>query len=127
MRSSFSSVCVITLMLGLVAAGCGGGKTSLPVTTSAGSVARQPSRTPRPSPKAYKAGLAFAACMRRHGVPHPNPDRSGDFHLTPTQEQRLKAAGHARVEAATNACFKYLKPVVSTKPLSANAKARARK
>jgi hypothetical protein len=65
--------------------------------------------------------------MRAHGVPHPNPDRTGDFHLTPAQERRLKAAGHAKVEAATRACFKYLKPVVSTKPLSAKAKARAKK
>lgn len=37
----------------------------------------------------------------------------------------MKAAGRSKVEAATRACFKYLKPVVSTKPLSANAKARA--
>ncbi len=63
--------------------------------------------------------------MRAHGLPHPDPDRKGDFELTPAQERRLRAAGHAKVEAATKACFKYLKPVVSTKPLSAGAKARA--
>jgi hypothetical protein len=65
--------------------------------------------------------------MRAHGVPHPDPDRKGDFHLTPAQEGRLRAAGHAKVEAATRACFKYLKPVVSTKPLSPDAKAQAKK
>jgi Spy/CpxP family protein refolding chaperone len=81
---------------------------------------------PRPSADPYKAGLAFAACMRAHGVPHPDPDRNGDFNLTPAQEQRLRAVGMAKVRAADKACFKYLKPVVSTKPLSKKAKAQAR-
>jgi Spy/CpxP family protein refolding chaperone len=80
---------------------------------------------PRPSADPYRAGLAFAACMRAHGVPHPDPDRNGDFNLTPTQEHRLRAVGMAKVRAADKACFKYLKPVVSTKPLSARAKAQA--
>jgi hypothetical protein len=121
------SASLVTVLLGLVAAGCGDAKPGSPVTVSARSAAQQPSRAPRRSANPYKAGLAFAACMRAHGVPHPNPDRTGDFHLTPAQERRLKAAGHTRVEAATRACFKYLKPVVSTKPLSAKAKARAKK
>jgi Spy/CpxP family protein refolding chaperone len=82
--------------------------------------------SPRPSADPYRAGLAFAACMRAHGVPHPDPDRHGDFSLTPAQEQRLRAVGIAKVHAADKACFKYLKPVVSTKPLSAKAKAQAR-
>ena len=81
---------------------------------------------PRLSTDPFQAGLAFAACMRAHGVPHPNPDRKGDFNLTPTQEHRLRAVGMAKVRAADRACFKYLKPVVSTKPLSAKAKAQAR-
>jgi hypothetical protein len=81
---------------------------------------------PRPSTDPYKASLAFAACMRAHGVPHPDPDRNGDFKLTPAQERRLHAVGRAKVSAADKACFKYLKPVVSTKPLSATAKAQAR-
>jgi hypothetical protein len=127
MRLSFSLAWATTLTLGLVAAGCRGAQISLPVTASARSVAQQPSRTRRSSASPYEAGLAFAACMRRHGVPHPNPDRNGDFHLTPAQELRLKAAGHAKVEAATSACFKYLKPVVSTKPLSTKAKGQALK
>jgi hypothetical protein len=117
-RLEVLSVCAITLSLGLVAASCGDAKRSSHVTVSARSA-------PAPSTNPYKAGLAYAACMRAHGVPHPNPDREGDFHLTPAQERRLKAAGHAKVEAATRACFKYLRPVVSTKPLSAKAKAQA--
>ncbi len=81
---------------------------------------------PRPSADPYQAGLAFAACMRAHGVPHPDPDRNGDFNLTPAQGHRLRAVGMAKVRAADKACFKYLKPVVSTKPLSAKAKAQAK-
>jgi hypothetical protein len=91
---------------------------------SASSRLHSPSRPPSADP--YEAGLAFAACMRAHGVPHPDPDRTGDFNLTPGQEQRLRAVGMAKVRAADKACFKYLKRVVSTKPLSAKAKAQAR-
>jgi hypothetical protein len=74
----------------------------------------------------YRASLAFAGCMRRHGVVHPNPDPSGDFHLTPAQEQRMRAsATPAEHEAAEQACFHYLKGTVDTKPLSAAARRAA--
>lgn len=75
----------------------------------------------------YKASLAFAKCVRAHGVPHPNPDRKGDFHLTPHQEAELRRVGRAKHEAAEQACFSHLRGVVSTKPLSGRAKAKARK
>ena len=74
----------------------------------------------------YTAGLAYAACMRAHGVPHPDPDRKGDFSLTPAQEAQLRAVGRAKVRAADAACFHFIKPVVSTKPLSEHAMAQAR-
>jgi hypothetical protein len=74
----------------------------------------------------YQASLAFARCMRERGIPHPNPDRSGNFELTPRDEARMKRVPRARREAADKACFRYLKPVVSTKPLSPTAKAKAR-
>jgi hypothetical protein len=80
-----------------------------------------------PSTDPYKAGVAYANCMRAHHVPHPYPDRNGDFHLTPVQESALRKVGRAKVEAATRACFKYLRPVVSTKPLSPTAMGRAKK
>jgi len=80
--------------------------------------------TPTPA-RVYAASLAFAKCMRAHGVPHPNPSLKGDFTLTPADERRLRAAGHAKVEAAQRACFHHLKGVVSTKPLSPHAKAQA--
>jgi hypothetical protein len=78
------------------------------------------------APDPYQAALAYARCMRAHGVPHPNPDRKGDFSLTPAQDARLRAVGRAKVQAADAACFHYLKPVVSTKPLSPKAMAQAK-
>jgi hypothetical protein len=57
--------------------------------------------------------------MRAHGVAHPDPDSNGDFSLTPAQEQRMRAsASRSEIRAADAYCFRYLKGVVSTKPLS---------
>jgi hypothetical protein len=106
----------ILAALALLACGCGGR------TEAHG----RPVEPPRPTVSPYKASLAFAACMRQHGVPHPNPDRNGDFHLTPRDEKLMRRAGPRRHEAAERACFHYLKPVVSTKPLSRRARALAR-
>jgi hypothetical protein len=83
-------------------------------------------RSPVPVYGPYQASLAFARCMRERGIPHPNPDRSGNFDLTPRDEARMKRVPRARREAADKACFRHLKPVVSTKPLSSKAKAKAR-
>jgi hypothetical protein len=77
---------------------------------------------PRYKSQAYKASLAYAQCMRGHGVAHPNPNRAGDFELTPKQEARMRAsATPAQHEAADKACFRHLKGTVSTKPLSKDA------
>jgi len=65
--------------------------------------------------------------MRSHGVPHPDPDAAGNFHLTPAQEQRMKRATPKQHERAERACFHFLRPVVSTKPLSAHAMALAKR
>ena len=76
--------------------------------------------------KVYRASLAYAQCMRAHGVPQPDPDRNGDIHLTPADERRMRSVGRARVQAADKLCFDlHLKGVVSTKPLSPLAQARA--
>jgi hypothetical protein len=76
----------------------------------------------KPAVDPYKASLAFARCMRGHGVAHPDPDVNGDFSLTLKQEERMRAsATPAQHEAAEKACFHFLKPVVSTKPLSSHA------
>jgi hypothetical protein len=101
----------------LLAAACG--------STSAHVSAKAPPTTPvagAPHIDPYKASLAFARCMRAHGVVHPNPDRNGDFHLTPKQERAMRAsATPAQHEAAEKACFHLLKGVFSTKPLSKGA------
>ena len=102
------------IVLVLVLAGCGGGSTA----------ARHPTPLP-PAPQAsaaYKASLAYAKCLRSHGLHHPNPDATGDFHLTPAQEARLKASAplHERQKADKD-CFHLLKGTVSTKPLSKGA------
>jgi hypothetical protein len=80
----------------------------------------------QPSPeRVYRANLAFAKCMRAHGVPHPDPDRRGDFHLTPADEARMRSVGRAKHEAAEKACFHWIKAVTSTKPLSTHARTEA--
>ena len=83
--------------------------------------------SPAPPSRVYKASLAYAQCMRAHGVPQPNPDRSGDIHLTPVQEAAMRRVGRTRVQATDKLCFDlHLKGVVSTKPLSAYAVVQAK-
>jgi hypothetical protein len=79
-----------------------------------------------PHSKAYEASLAYARCMRAHGIAHPNPDANGDFELTPAQERRMRASSTPKEhEAADKACFRNLKGTVSTKPLSKAARKAA--
>jgi hypothetical protein len=105
-------ICVLAL-LATIAAGCSG--------TS--HVAR---RTPRPSSDPYVASLAYARCLRARGVPHPNPNRKGDFNLTPAQERRMRTVPKARRDAAMKACFHNL-AALDNEPLSDNAHRRALK
>jgi hypothetical protein len=98
--------CVVVLA---VVAGCGGAKRH----------AAAPSKTTTPQSRSYLASVRYARCMRDHGVAHPDPDQNGDFHLTPAQERRMRAsASREQIQAADKDCFRYLKGVVSTKPLS---------
>jgi hypothetical protein len=96
----------------LVLAACGG-------SAHRGRPAPTTTRAALPPSKSYLANLRFARCMRAHGVAHPNPDANGDFELTPAQERRMRAsATRSQREAADKYCFRYLKGVVSTRPLS---------
>lgn len=111
---------MLVLVAGLLA-GCG---SSAAVSTRAATTS-----APRPTPKPasadpYTASLAYARCMRAHGVPHPSPDRKGDFHLTLAQERRMKKVPRARREAAARACFHTLKGL-DMRPLSREAQRRA--
>ena len=77
-----------------------------------------------PSPDPYTASVAYAKCLRAHGVPHPLPDAKGNFSLTPAEEQRLRRVPRKTRKAAENACFHHL-TVLNLKPLSPQALARA--
>jgi hypothetical protein len=95
------------------------------VASGCGSTAHAPSQQ-RFESKAYRAAVAYARCMRARGIAHPNPNRAGDFELTPKQEARMRAsATPAQHEAADAACFHYLEGTVSTKPLSRAAQKAA--
>ncbi|HZR95587.1 MAG TPA: hypothetical protein VFA56_07820 [Gaiellaceae bacterium] len=106
------------IVLAVTLAGCAGTTTSTQAT-------------PKPLPPAprldpHAAAVAYARCMRAHGIPHPDPDANGDFRLTPAEERKMRAAATPKEhEAADAACFRHLKGTVSTQPLSAGAKRAA--
>jgi hypothetical protein len=119
LRASAPVALVVAVVAGL-APGCSSGS-----STSTRDVENERAKAAKRLPPIvdpYKASMAFAACMRGHGVPHPNPDRAGNFHLTLHDERLMRRAGPRKHEAADKACFHYLKPVVSTEPLSRHAK-----
>jgi hypothetical protein len=62
--------------------------------------------------------------MRAHGVPHPDPDASGDFHLTPAQEQRMRRVPQSTRTTAEKACFHHLQGL-NNRPLTDRARQRA--
>jgi hypothetical protein len=105
----------------LVASGCGGAHAADRSTSAARTV---PPPTPHAGADPYKASLAYARCMRQHGVPHPNPNAHGDFHLTYAQEARMRAVPARVREAAQKACFHTLKGL-DMRPLTNEAKLRA--
>lgn len=70
--------------------------------------------------------MAYASCLRAHGLDHPDPDANGDFSLTPKEEERLKeSAPLEQRRQADKDCFHLLAGTVSTKPLSKAAKRAA--
>ena len=77
-----------------------------------------------PSHDPYVASLRYAACLRAHGVPHPNPDARGDFHLTPAQERRIRSVPRSVRAAAEQACFHEIAGL-NNRPLTLQARKRA--
>jgi hypothetical protein len=106
------------LLVGAVVAGCSS-KAAAP-----GARPHPPPRLARASADPYRASLAYAGCLRRHGVPHPNPDRTGDFKLTAADERRMRAVPKRHRAAATRACFHTLKGL-DMRPLSRHGRTRA--
>src|SRR5919108_2837226 len=83
-------------------------------------------QTTRPSTNPYVASLAYAKCLRRRGVPHPLPDKHGDFNLTPAQERKLRQVPKTQRDAGMKACFHNLAGL-NNDPLSKRAHRRAAK
>ena len=77
-----------------------------------------------PSHDPYVASLRYAECMRAHGVPHPLPDKRGDFSLTAADEKRMRAVPKRIRKTADDACFHHLEGL-NLKPLSKHAIALA--
>jgi len=120
---AFCSCAAAIAALAVLAAGCGG---SAQTAAARHATLAAPAAAPGSGPTPYTASLAYARCMRAHGVVHPNPDKSGDFQLTPAQERRMRASATPKEhEAADKACFRFLKGTFSTKPLSAAARRAA--
>jgi hypothetical protein len=112
---------LVAMPLLAVAAGCGGSHAAAP--TAPPQAASLTGPIPHIDP--YKAAVAYARCMRAHGIPHPDPDANGDFHLTPAQDKAMHKASPKQHEAADKACFHLLKGTVSTQPLSKGAQRAA--
>jgi hypothetical protein len=85
---------------------------------------RPPKPAARPTADPYRASLAYARCLRGRGVPHPDPNRAGDFNLTLRDERRLRSVPKRQREAATRACFHNLKGL-DNRPLSRQGQERA--
>src|SRR5919198_5947635 len=100
---------LLALAAGTAAVGCSSGQHG----------ARHVARA-LPSPDPYTASLAYAKCMRAHGVPHPLPDKKGDFSLTRADERRMRAVPRQVRKAADDACFHTLKGL-NLRPLSKRA------
>ena len=84
---------------------------------------------PRPSPESLilTGGARLRPLYAGTRRPASDPDSAGNFHLTPGQERQMKRATPRQHELAERACFHFLKPVVSTKPLSERARASAKR
>jgi hypothetical protein len=79
-----------------------------------------------PSSDPFTASLRYARCLRENGVPQPDPDRRGDFHLSLSDERRIQAIPLAVRKSAEGICFHHLKGL-NLQPLTAHAIALAEK
>jgi hypothetical protein len=105
MRPSQTYMFIIaTIGLSLLAVACGGSAGSH--VAQLGSIATQGVASSPPSAaSAHQSdAVAFAHCMRSHGVPNwPDPNRSGVFDKSKLTTQQL-GAGTSRIQAAQSAC-----------------------
>jgi hypothetical protein len=93
---------VATLGLATVAAGCGASPGSH--VAQLGSTTTQSNSNLPAASTPQDGAVAFAGCMRSHGVPNwPDPNSSGVFDKSKLSPQQLGASG-SRVQAAQTAC-----------------------
>jgi hypothetical protein len=119
---------VIVAGIALLTAACGGGSAnssdpgaSSSSTASAGSGASAGpgTSTTAGGSSTYQKAVAYAACMRRHGVPNfPDPLPNGGFGLGPSVTGGTNGHSSPQYQAATNACAS-LNPTGSLSPLRA--------
>lgn len=108
-----AAVCLCAALLAGAAASCSSGGSKHGATTQV-----QPSKNP------YLASLAYARCLRSHGIPQPWPDKHGEFSLTPADENQLRKVPQAKRDAGTRACFHDIS-ALNNEPLSEHAHRRA--
>lgn len=102
----------ITLLVVLAAAlaGCGRHPTNSGIASVSGAT---PGRTGAPSPTAsvdrMQQALAYARCMRAHGVDMPDPvaDNDGGIRITLGTKGKVDGSTQAKVQGAMNACKQY--------------------
>jgi hypothetical protein len=90
---------IVTVSLVLLVAACGGGPSSVGSSTTSGGAATAGGTT-------GSQLLAFARCMRSHGVPdYPDPTSSGKL---PSATPQQLGVSSAQDEVAQNACLHLL-------------------
>jgi hypothetical protein len=101
--------CVLATVTGimLLAAGCGGGSST--VTTAL---------------TAYQKALAYAQCMRSHGVPRfPDPDSRGNFAVSPSEIGPVNGAQFRNADKACRHLLPGSQPMTPAQERQATAQA----
>jgi hypothetical protein len=99
------------LAVALTVAACGGGGKANGVASLSGSNKPTATTTAKPSSKqeAQKAALAFARCMRQHGIDMPDPQFNGNgISQEFTARRGSNGPDSPKFKAAQQACNKYL-------------------
>ena len=100
-RGSVSLAALVVVVSGVAA--CAGGASHSPAIPSAGGTS---TASPSAGSGAQAGGLlAYASCMRSHGVPNfPDPTGSGGFNDKRAVVSALQAVSNAQADAAQTAC-----------------------
>jgi hypothetical protein len=105
------AVLVAMLAVTLAVAACGGGGKANGVASLSGANKPTATTTAKPSSKqdAMQAALAFARCMRQHGINLPDPQFNGNGISQDFAARRgSKGPNDPKFKAAQQACNKYL-------------------